>query len=71
MALKTLEEHNELHRVAYELTEKTNEPHPNGIACPTCGAEMWDSCPTITLASYPPRKNVHCPTCGFIGYRLA
>jgi len=48
-----------------------NQPHPNGIACPKCGAELWDSDPTRMLASNPPQKNVNCPGCGYVGYRFA
>lgn len=49
----------------------SNEPRPNGIACPECGEEMMDSDPMSTLTSDPPQKNVHCPGCNYHGYRLA
>lgn len=71
MTLKSLDEFNGERWKAHEQMQHMNEPHPSGIACPTCGAELWDSSPMITLTSCPPQKNVHCPACGYIGYRLA
>lgn len=49
-------------------------PRPNGIECPVCrknknsSVEMMDS-DNIVLTSNPPQKNIHCPTCGYRGYR--
>lgn len=48
-----------------------NSPRLNGIACPACGAELYDSNPMITLTSMPLQKNVHCSKCDYIGYRIA
>jgi predicted RNA-binding Zn-ribbon protein involved in translation (DUF1610 family) len=47
--------------------------HYNGIACPTCGKELVDSCPDAYLMSSPLRKNIHCPEdgCGYTGLRNA
>jgi uncharacterized protein with PIN domain len=44
---------------------------PNGIACPDCNLELVDSQPMYSLASSPPQKEIHCPSCGWKGYRLA
>ena len=71
MPLKTLEEANREARQRYENRRRAMEPHANGIACPKCGSELWDSNPTTTLSSSPPQKNVHCPSCDFRGYRVA
>lgn len=68
MTLKTLDQHN---AERLEAIRRTNEPHPNGIACPVCNAELWDSSPLDLLVSNPPKKNVHCPNCEYRGYRLA
>lgn len=46
-------------------------PRPNGIACPECGHELLDSQPLITFTSNPPQKNIHCPECDYIGFRIA
>ena len=66
--LKTLGEHNaeywSYHRAMYE-----NRPQRNGIACPECGKELWDTNPMVTLTSMPPQKNIHCD-CGYKGYRI-
>ena len=48
-----------------------NEPILNGIACPKCGEELFDSNPMITLASYPAKKNINCSKCDYVGYRIA
>jgi transcription elongation factor Elf1 len=51
--------------------KKAKTPHPNGLNCPQCKAELWDSSPTLRLSSNPPQLNVHCPKCGYKGYRIA
>ena len=48
-----------------------NSPVLNGIACPKCGEELYDSSPMITLTSMPAQKNVHCIKCDHVGYRIA
>lgn len=67
--LKTLEENN---AEAFENNKSlcVNEPRLNGIACPKCGTELFDSNPNITLSSWPAQKNVHCDKCGYVGYRF-
>lgn len=67
MSLKTLQEHDAEVSEAYA---KLREQHTNGIACPECGKELLDSNPGIVLTSYPPQKNIHCPACGWRGYRF-
>ena len=69
--MKTLDEHNNERREAYDALRKKQEPHANGIACPKCDEELWDSSPMMTLTSSPPKKDVHCLKCGYRGYRLA
>lgn len=69
--MKTLDEFNKSARKAHELVDKLNQPHPNGIGCPSCGTELWDSNPMLMLTSNPPQKNIHCPACGYRGYRIA
>lgn len=70
MTLFTLEEYQKQRRVEIERARLARQPHPNGIACPRCGEELWDSDPTMTLASNPPQKNIHCPSCKWVGYAL-
>lgn len=48
-----------------------NEPKLNGIACPDCDNELYDSNPNMTLMSNPPKKSIHCEKCGYKGYRIA
>jgi len=69
--LKSLQDFNADREASYEVMRKMREPHSNGIQCPHCGKELWDSNPCMTLTSNPPQKNIHCPSCNYIGYRLA
>lgn len=64
--MKTLEEHN---IQALELHLDSNKPRPNGIECPKCKSELYDSAPRVMLTSYPPKKEVHCEKCDYHGYR--
>lgn len=54
---------------SYHAALYTNRPQKNGIACPECGEELWDSNPMVTLTSHPAQKNTHCD-CGWSGYRI-
>lgn len=68
--LKNLDEYNaQANDLHWKLN--SNEPQLNGIACPKCGEELYDSNPMITLTSMPPKKNVHCSKCDYLGYRTA
>jgi hypothetical protein len=68
--LKSLDEHNSQRSNMYwELN--SNEPRLNGLGCPDCGEELYDSKPMMTLTSNPPKKNVHCSKCNYSGYRIA
>ena len=66
--MKTLKEYN---AIRTSSCIDFNKPKKNGIECDTCGQELWDTNPNITLTSLPAQKNVHCEGCGFKGYRLA
>lgn len=46
-------------------------PRLNGIGCPECGAELYDTNPWMLVVGEPMQVNVHCEACGFIGYRPA
>ncbi len=69
--IKSLKEFQEEKWKEHRKRQYSNNPHQNGIACPECGKELWDSCPSITLTSNPPQRNIHCVNCGYKGYRLA
>ena len=69
-AMQNLHDYNKMMRKYYEgMTSVV--PHPNGIGCPKCGAELYDSEPGRRIASNPPKTRVHCGACGYRGYRLA
>ncbi len=61
--LISLEEHNATKR-------SVPKSFPNGIACPNCGEELFDSLPRITLESLPPKLRIHCNSCDYKGYRI-
>ena len=42
---------------------------PNGVACPSCGADLLDKNPGSVLYSDPPQTRTHCVDCGYHGYR--
>lgn len=67
--MKLLSEHNREARDRHN--QLAGKPCMNGIACPDCGAELFDSSPLITLTSNPPQKNIHCEQCKYFGYRIA
>jgi len=68
--LKTLDEHDRGRMVMHQARLDAMKPHPNGIACPDCGEELWDSDPSIVLTSNPPKKYIHCDNCTYKGYAL-
>lgn len=65
--MKKLNEFNK-ERINRELN--SNEPVLNGIECPECSSELYDSSPMVTLSSYPAKKSIHCQRCSYRGYRL-
>jgi DNA-directed RNA polymerase subunit RPC12/RpoP len=67
--LVSLDEHNS-NAWSTQVNMFSNEPKPNGIACPECGNELMDTNPMMTLTSHPAKKNVHCPKCEYRGYRI-
>jgi len=68
--LKNLSEHNSQASIS-QWAMMDDSPVLNGIACPKCGEEMFDSRPMTTLASMPTQKNVNCSKCDYVGYRIA
>ncbi len=46
------------------------DPELNGVACPKCGEELYDSSPNIILTSSPAQKYIHCSKCGYKGTRF-
>lgn len=69
--LKSLEQFQKERRADWNRVREFQQSHPNGIACPECGEELWDSNPSCTLTSNPPQKNIHCPNCNYRGFRIA
>ena len=66
----TLESHNKKVLEEFSTMIKNRQrPQLNGIACPKCGAELYDSEPGLLLLSYPPQHAVHCGECGWKGTR--
>lgn len=68
--VKTLREYNkEIYSREYSVS-LFGEPVLNGILCDVCNSELYDTKPNMILASLPPKKFVHCKSCGFDGYRV-
>ena len=65
--MTSLDEHN---RIAIKRWSIGGEACLNGIECPQCGSELWDTSPNESLTSYPPQKRIHCKTCGWGGFRI-
>lgn len=66
--LVPLRDHDNARFVAYINGDR---PHPNGIACPSCGKELWDTNPQETVRDAPPQIAIHCPACNYQGTRIA
>lgn len=58
--LISLEEHN-------KRVRQVNETGGNGIACPNCGSELFDT--DLSLLSYPPQYKIFCRNCNYKGTR--
>lgn len=69
-SLVSLDTHNRERSKEYDKLNGRS-PVRNGIACPKCHRELVDSAPDKLLMSDPPKKNVSCPICGYVGYRVA
>jgi DNA-directed RNA polymerase subunit RPC12/RpoP len=65
--LISLAEHDNRLRELYRVKE---EGVLNGIACPECGEELYDSNPTQELESFPPQMEIACVHCNYTGTRL-
>lgn len=70
--LISLEKHNSTSST-FQLGLIGQKPILNGIACPKCGEELFDTHPNVTLTSMPPQKNIGCSNekCDYTGYRIA
>ena len=53
--LKNLDEHNDAPAQIHSNIF-SNSPRLNGIACPNCGEELYDSRPMVVLTSLPAKK---------------
>lgn len=68
MSLKTLEQHEKEKAVIHAFVE-SDKPRLNGIACPKCGEELFDSNPSLRLMSSPQKTHIHCVKCDYKGMR--
>lgn len=69
--LISLDSHNNFARTKNRALQNNN-PVLNGIACPKCGEELYDSNPMETFTSNPPQKRTKCSNeeCDYNGYRI-
>ena len=68
--MKTLEEFNRIRAQIYDTTVKKVD-FENGIECPQCKKELFDSCDGPLFLSDPPQRAIYCKQCGYTGYRIA
>jgi hypothetical protein len=61
--LESLEDHNN------KIVAKSAVQKANGIACPKCGYELFDTNSNRMVLSFPPRYPIHCNNCDYIGIR--
>jgi C4-type Zn-finger protein len=66
--LQTLREHNS---GKMSFSGINTNPCLNGIECPDCKSELWDTNPSVSLSTHPAKKQTHCENCKYTGYRLA
>lgn len=66
--LESLDEHNKRALGIFGPT-KLECKVKNGIACPNCGAELFDSDVFVKLSSHPPQYRTHCESCDYQGTR--
>lgn len=66
--LESLDEHNKQALGIWGPT-KLECSVKNGIACPNCGAELFDSNIFSALLSHPPQYHTHCESCDYQGTR--
>jgi hypothetical protein len=69
--LKSLKDHNKERLESYWRDMGDDSPVPNGISCPECEKELMDTNPLTVLLTYPPKKSIHCESCGYKGYRVS
>ena len=75
--LKSLEDHDREATSRYRATitkDRFDVNIRNGIECPSCGEELldiWSSATLYSIYDRPPRKQVQCQKCDFIGTRVA
>ncbi len=64
-----LEEWNDQQETSWskEIARRMETGIPNGLACPSCGAELVDR---GVMRTHPPRRAVKCPSCGYEGSRI-
>ena len=68
---KELETLDEFNKLMFNKYGDHSKPVKNGIACPNCGEELYDSDPMVVLTSYPPQKSIKCKNCNYHGFRYA
>lgn len=66
--MKTLAQHNA--DKLKEHIEANTYPKLNNIACPECGCELMDGDDRFSMSD-PPKRNIKCSRCSYVGYRLA
>ena len=61
--LESLDDHND------KIVSKSAVQKANGIACPNCGKELFDTNSNMTLLTHPAKFTINCHNCAYIGFR--
>ena len=61
--LESLDEHNQ------RIIAKNSVQKSNGIMCPTCGKELFDTNSNMSLSTHPAKYAINCHNCTYIGFR--
>lgn len=61
--LNSLAEHNQ------KVVLKNSVQKANGIACPKCGKELFDTNSNMVLTTHPLQYAINCHNCDYIGHR--
>jgi hypothetical protein len=71
-SLRSLEDFDAQQRPVHErlAAAESQQAAPNGIACPACGKECWESITQQQMLRAWARKVIYCRTCDWVGRRL-
>lgn len=67
--LKTLNDHEKENAEIHNILNSIYGAKPNGIECPLCSSELFDTEPGVIYFTNPPKTKVGCSSCHYSGTR--